>query len=257
MLAEFWNLRGGDGRGRLLRESGAGGAGIGNEDPNEGVALLARIAAGIDAVDFQSLLGNKRRDPLALAGVSVEPPAVVGAFDLLAVEVSAGKRHAAMRAGIAQSESFALPVASNDERLFEQRGLGELSGAKLTSRNSAIPEAEQHQRIGRLGLDWRVVGHRTGEHTAAARKSETPEPVKTRARQREREAGLNCQEPGCETKETDEKQKFGHGGRQSTAGKPEPSNPSKQIEPTGAFRIAAVFLAGRKRCGQCRVVRCG
>src|SRR6266404_2357390 len=107
MLAEFWNLGGGRGRERGLRESGAGWAGIGNEDPDEIVALFAGIAASVDAVDFKSLLGDERRDQFALAGVGVESPAVVGAFDLLAVEVSAGKRHAAMRAGVAQGKGLA------------------------------------------------------------------------------------------------------------------------------------------------------
>src|ERR1700730_8883456 len=65
MLAEFWNLGGWSGRGRGLRESGAGWAGIGNEDPDEVVAFLAGIATGVDTVDFQRLLGDERRDQLA------------------------------------------------------------------------------------------------------------------------------------------------------------------------------------------------
>src|SRR6266403_3183304 len=124
MLAEFRNLGGGARSGRGLRESGAGWAGIGNENPDEIVALFAGIAAGVDAVDFQRLIGDERRDQLALAGVGVESPAVVGTFDLLAVEVSAGKRHAAMRAGVAQSEGLAWLVASHYQWLFEQHRLG-------------------------------------------------------------------------------------------------------------------------------------
>src|ERR1019366_9831938 len=108
MLAEFRNLGGGSRSGRGLRESGAGWAGIGDEDPEEVVALFAEITAGVDAVDFQSLIGDERRDQLALAGMGVESPAVVRAFDLLAVELPAGKRHAAMRAGVAQGKSLAL-----------------------------------------------------------------------------------------------------------------------------------------------------
>src|SRR6202171_5779400 len=114
MLAEFRNLRGGSGSGCGLRESRAGWAGIGNEDPDEVVVFLAGIAAGVDAVDFQRLLGDERRDQLALAGVGVESPAVVGALDLLAVEVSAGKRYAGVRAGVAESEGLALWVAPDD-----------------------------------------------------------------------------------------------------------------------------------------------
>src|SRR6266478_1235538 len=111
MLAELWNLRCGSGRRCGLRESGAGRAWVRNEDPDEIVALFAGIAAGVDAVDFQSLLGDKRRDQLALAGVGVESPAVVGAFDLFAVELSTGKRHPAMRAGVAQGKGLALSIA--------------------------------------------------------------------------------------------------------------------------------------------------
>src|ERR1035441_6000196 len=101
MLAEFRNLWGGSRRGRGLRKSGAGRAGIRYKDPDEIVALFAGVAAGVDAVDFQILLGDQRRDQFALSGAGVESPAVVRAFDLLAVECSAGKRHAAMRAGVA------------------------------------------------------------------------------------------------------------------------------------------------------------
>src|SRR6266849_4539051 len=171
MLAEFRNLRRGSGRGRGLRESGARWAWVGNEDPDEVIALFAGIAAGVDAVDLQRLIGDERRDQLALARVGVKSPPVVGTFDLLAVELSIGKRHPAMRAGVAQGERLALSVASDNQRLFEQRGLGEMSATELTSRQRTVPETEEHERIGRLGLEWEVVRHWTGEDTAAAAKS--------------------------------------------------------------------------------------
>src|SRR6266853_4311150 len=119
VLAEFRNLWCGSGSGCGLRESGAGWAGIGYEDPDEVVAFFAGIAAGVDAVEFQRLIGDERRDQLALAGMGVESPAVVGTFDLLAVEVSAGKRHTAVRAGVAQGEGLAWLVASHYQWLFE------------------------------------------------------------------------------------------------------------------------------------------
>src|SRR5229473_6390059 len=144
MLAEFRNLRRGSGRGHGLRESGAGWAWVGNEDPDEIIALFAGITAGVDAVDFQILIGDERRNQLALAGVSVESPPVVGAFDLLAVELSIGKRHTAMRAGVAEGKGLALSVASNNQRLFEQHSLCycELSATELTGRQRAVPETE-------------------------------------------------------------------------------------------------------------------
>src|SRR5258708_21628999 len=110
MLAEFRNVGGGSGRGRGLRESGAGWAGIGNEDPDEVVALFAGIAAGVDAIDFQSLLRDERRNQLALTGVGVKSPAVIRAFDLLAVELPAGKGHSTMGAGVSHGKSYSLLV---------------------------------------------------------------------------------------------------------------------------------------------------
>src|SRR5260370_23356659 len=77
MLAEFRNLRRGSRRGRGLRESGAGWAWVGNEDPDEIIALFAGITARVDAIELQSLIGDERRDQLALAGVGAESPPVV------------------------------------------------------------------------------------------------------------------------------------------------------------------------------------
>src|SRR5260370_8259564 len=104
MLAEFRNLGGGSRSGCGLRESGAGWAGIGKEYPDEVVALFAGIAASVDAVDFQCLLGDERGDQLALAGVGVEPPAVVGTFALSPVQVSPAKRHAPVRHCVPQRD---------------------------------------------------------------------------------------------------------------------------------------------------------
>jgi hypothetical protein len=99
---------------------------------------------------------------------------MVGAFDLFAVEGSAGKRHAAMGAGVAQSEGLAVAIASDDQRLFEQRRLRKLRSMDLTCRERAVPETEEHERVGclppqrakvgpaggrGLGLEWKVVGH--------------------------------------------------------------------------------------------------
>jgi hypothetical protein len=78
-----------------------------------------------------------------------------------------------MRAGVAQPEGLALLVASYDQRLFQQHCLSELSTTELNGRERAVPEAEEHERVGRLGLEWKVVRHWTGEDTAAVAKSKT------------------------------------------------------------------------------------
>ena len=64
-----------------------------------------------------------------------------------------------MRAGVAQGEGLALGVASDDQRLLQQHCLGKLAVTELIRRKRAIPEAEEHERIGRLGLEWRIVRH--------------------------------------------------------------------------------------------------
>ena len=83
-----------------VRGGAAGRRWFGDEDPDEVVMLFTGIAAGIDAINLQLVIRGERRNELALAGVSVKPPAVIAAFHLLAVKVSLGKRHAAVRTSI-------------------------------------------------------------------------------------------------------------------------------------------------------------
>ena len=85
--------------------------------------FFAGIAAGVDAIDFEILIGGERRDQLALAVVDVELPAVISALEIFSVEAAAVQRHAAMRAGVAQGEGLSQAVAADDERNFEQRRL--------------------------------------------------------------------------------------------------------------------------------------
>src|ERR1700691_1304957 len=101
---------------------------------------------------------------------------MIRALDLLPIESSAGERHAAVRAGIAQSKGVGFCVSSDHEGLLQQHGLGQFSAAQLIRWQRAVPEAEEHERVGHLGLEWNVVRHwfveyRTGENTAAAAKS--------------------------------------------------------------------------------------
>ena len=150
--AELFNLRCGLRSAGGLDESRALRAGLGNVDPDETVLLLAGITAGVDAIHFQILVCRERRNELALAGVSIECPAVVGALDVGSVEVTIVERHAAVRAGVAQSEGTALAVATDDQRNFEKRGGMKLVASDAVGGQGAIPEAWEHQRIGRLAL---------------------------------------------------------------------------------------------------------
>ena len=142
-----------------LGESRALRAGLGNIDPDEAVLFLAGITAGVDAIHFQILIGGERRDELALAGVGVECPAVVGALDVGSVKVAVVERHAAVRAGVAQREGTTLAIAPNDQRNFKERGLMKLVAHDAIGGQGAIPEAREHERIGRLALRKIEFGH--------------------------------------------------------------------------------------------------
>jgi len=106
--------------------------------------FFAGIAAGEDAIDLQGLIVSERRNQLALAVVHVELPAMVGALQIFSVELSAIQGHAAMGAGIAQSEGVSLAVAADDEWDLEQRRFVQLITVDTIRGQSAIPEAGEH-----------------------------------------------------------------------------------------------------------------
>jgi hypothetical protein len=121
--------------------------------------LFAGIAARVDAVDFQLLVRSEGRNQPALAGVSVKPPTVIAAFHLLAVKVSVGKRHAAMRTGIMQSKRTPLVVPSDGQGGLKQRGLLQAVATYLAARQGAIPEAVEHQGVWRFALRQGDIWH--------------------------------------------------------------------------------------------------
>ena len=162
LSTELFDLRRRFGSFGWLGETRARRAGIGDVDPDEIVLLFAGIAAGIDAIDFQRLIGSERRDQLALAVVHVELPAVIAALEIFSVEFSAVERHAAMRAGVAQGERLSLAIASDDERNFQQRRLVKLIAMNAIGGQRAIPEAGEHQSIGGLALREVEFGHGDG-----------------------------------------------------------------------------------------------
>ena len=109
--------------------------------------LFARIAARVNAVNLQFLVSGKGRDELALAAVTVKPPAVIAAFHLLAVEMAVGKGHAAVRTGVMQRKRATLAVASDGQRGLQQHGFLQMVAAHLPAGQGAIPEAIQHQGV--------------------------------------------------------------------------------------------------------------
>ena len=127
---------------------------VGNEDPDEAVPLLARITAGVNAIDFQVLIGGQGWDNSALPGVGVEYPSVIAALNLSAIEAAVGERHAPMGAGIAQGEGVSMRIPPKDEGRFEQHGFLQAVASQFTARQRAVPEAVQHERIRSLALGW-------------------------------------------------------------------------------------------------------
>jgi len=84
---------------------------------------------------------------------------VIGALQVFPVESSAVERHSAMGAGVAQGERMSLAIAADDKRDFEQRRFVQLIAVDAISGQGTIPEAGEHEGIGRLAL-WEVeFGH--------------------------------------------------------------------------------------------------
>ncbi len=135
------------------------GFGLRNEHPDVPIALLAGVAPGVDAVNFEVLIGRQRRNHLTLSGMGVEPPAVVAALHLRAVELPAGKRHAPVRAGVMQDKRNALGVPAQNQRRLKQRGFLQCAAMYIPAGPSPIPEAVKHQGIGCLGLRERQFCH--------------------------------------------------------------------------------------------------
>src|SRR5439155_10021077 len=93
---------------------------FGDEHPHVVIVLLACKAAGVDAINLQRLIGGERRNELALAGVSVECPPVIAAFELLAVKPAIGKRHTAMWTSVAKGERMPLAIPAENQWYFKQ-----------------------------------------------------------------------------------------------------------------------------------------
>src|SRR5271170_5374855 len=96
-----------------FRKTGTWRRRFGYENPNVAVVLLAGITPGVDPIHFQFLIGSQRRNELALAGVSIELPAVVAALQILSVKPPARERHTAVRTGIAQGKRLSLAITAD------------------------------------------------------------------------------------------------------------------------------------------------
>jgi hypothetical protein len=72
------------------------------------------------------------------------------------------QRHAAVGAGVTQSEGMAGTVASDNQRSLKQHCLMELIAMNTIGRQGAIPEAGEHEGVGSLALGRVEFGHGSG-----------------------------------------------------------------------------------------------
>src|ERR1700757_3812835 len=79
---------------------------IRHERPNVPVPLRTWKASRVDSLAFQFGIFCERRDEKALAGVRFKLPAMIGAFDSLAIELPEGKRKRTVRANVPQREGL-------------------------------------------------------------------------------------------------------------------------------------------------------
>ncbi len=105
---------------RRLRRLGDRLAGPREVDPDEALALDARIGAAADLGEIDDLALAQRWDLHAGAAL-IETPAVIAAGDGLAVEAAVVQRDAPVRADIAQREHLAVAAAADQHGLAEQR----------------------------------------------------------------------------------------------------------------------------------------
>ena len=91
--------------------------------------------------------------------MGIKFPTMVAAFQPLAVEQAVGKRHTAMRTSIVHCEWLTLAVATEDKWSFEQHGPAQLLLPEFAAGRGTIPEAVEHEGIGRLGLWKGLVCH--------------------------------------------------------------------------------------------------
>ena len=124
---------------RLLR--------VGNKDPHIAVSLAAGIGRDADFVCLNGGVCDQRRNPLATTGL-IEPPAMVGAFDAVAVHLAERERHPPVGANVAHGCDGPLGGFADEDREAQQNGPFQTVGSEIAAEASGIPKAKQ----------WRVLG---------------------------------------------------------------------------------------------------
>ena len=118
--------------------------GVGEIGPDVTVAFLAREAAGKDAAALQLRVVRDGGNDATLAGMRVETPAVVGAFDGLPVIMAKRKREGAVGADVAQGKRFAFGVASENERDLEALRSYQPSAAYFLATQDRVPKPQRN-----------------------------------------------------------------------------------------------------------------
>ena len=124
---------------------------------------------------------------LALAAMRLKLPAVIGAFDIRAIELTERKREGAMRADVAKREGLSAGIATDYERHLEQHSPDELATAYLVAPQSGIPKAPEDFGGAVSWSDGRVV-HREVIVVQAAQRGKPAAGQRARSGNRRRDA---------------------------------------------------------------------
>src|SRR5580693_5818134 len=91
--------------------------------------------------------------------MGIELPSMVGTLNVFSIELTAVERHAAVGTGIPQGERTPRTVASDDQRNLKEHDFVQLMGMDAVGGQGPIPEAGEHERVGRLALRKIEFGH--------------------------------------------------------------------------------------------------
>src|SRR6184192_1574394 len=102
---------------RNRRWIGCRTARFGHKNPYISVPFLARIVRSVDLFWLYLGVRSERRDLCTRAGVHIELPSVVAAFEVLTLNPAAGKGNSAVWTDVLHGESMAVSIASKHQWL--------------------------------------------------------------------------------------------------------------------------------------------
>src|SRR5436309_15426055 len=90
---------------------------FGHKNPHISVPFCARIVRSVDLFRLYLGVRSERRDLCTRAGMHIELPSVVAAFEVLTLNPAAGKGNSAVWTDVLHGESMAVSIASKHQWL--------------------------------------------------------------------------------------------------------------------------------------------